>query len=239
MSNSRFPARSLCFLLSLAGCATAGLYGDLRTDGACHQTYIDEKRLAQELQSARSCCTDLSVIPYEAFVVTKETQFILTKTSPVYDFPSGRSRLAAFALGPEATGYMVVSPGTSGGRTSMSATCADFKHAFTIGGGSERYRAIEPIATFLGADRQILRAGVPALSHDTGDYRIPIPDGAKFAVVHTDPNRYGRDRQIFVNPTSTAVVMPGVVPGTLFLTGPSSLSALTTATGIFVVTFRQ
>jgi hypothetical protein len=237
--SHRLASRSfVSLLLLLAGCATSSLYGDPRTDGICHERYIDEKRLSKELSEASSCCTDLGVIPYEVVVVTKETQFILQKASPVYDFPSGRSRLAAFTLAPDASGYLVVTPGTSGGRTSIAESCQDFKTSVIVGGGSERYRAIEPIVTFLGSDRKVIAAGVPAISHDTGDYRIPIPPGAKFAIVHTDPKRHGRERRLFVTPTSTPLVVPGT-PGAIMITGPSSVASITTATGLFVVTYSK
>jgi hypothetical protein len=208
------------------------VYGEHRTDSGCLGQYVDEARLARELLEATPCCGSLQSMTFIEPKADGATPYGMAKFSPVYNFPSGKSRFVAFALS-EPKPYILLQPQTSG-RTAIVENCKDFKSAVFVGDGSEWYRAVEPVVTFLREDKTVLAEAVSAVAPERGDYRYPVPQGSKFAVVHTLPSRYGVQRRIYKEPDSVAVVMPGTV-GATTLRGPSSLAAVVTGTGWFTV----
>ncbi len=224
-------------LALLAGCATSAIYGDARTDGSCFKSYIDERRLASELNESIPCCDSFVGMSFVPLKTDAATPYGFTKTSPAYAFPSGKSRFAAFELGPVTPRFLVLAPQLSG-RTAVIEDCKDFKLSVLVGDGSEWYRAVEPVVTFLDNQKRVLVEAVGAQSADTGDYGVPVPAGARYAVIHTLPGRYGIQRYIFKTPDNISVVTPGTA-GAISLRGPSRLAAVVTSTGWFTVGARD
>jgi len=59
----------LAFASVLVGCASSGMYGDLRIE-PCLGGYVDERKLLSELESATPCCADYSHMTFVPAVVT-------------------------------------------------------------------------------------------------------------------------------------------------------------------------
>jgi hypothetical protein len=154
--------------LLVVACAAAN-YGDRRTDGC--GGYIDEQRLRSELSSSTECCTDLRSIKGAAATFDGEALYGLLKTSPTFAFPAGKSRFAAFQLEPITTRKFLVVQQAPSGMTTMAESCGDHKFSALIGNGSARYRAIEPLVTFLDSNGTVLASGVPQVEA----FRVPIP----------------------------------------------------------------
>jgi hypothetical protein len=219
------------------GCATNTIYGELRTDPGCRDQFVDERRLERELGQATPCCESFSEMPLSSLKADAATPHGITKLSPIFDFPSGKSRFVAFDLGQSKGRFFVVRPEVSG-RTAVVDDCKDFKFAALVGEGSAWYRALEPVATFLDKERKPIATSVPAISPRTGDFRIPIPAGAQFAIIHTLPSDHGIRRRLYTSMNEANVVVPGMV-GVMTLRGPNNLAAVITATGWFTVEFRD
>jgi hypothetical protein len=216
---------ALSAFLALVGCAS-GMYGESRT-GRCVGGYIDEQRLTAELAAAVPCCSQYSQMFFIPAVADDNHIYVIRKDSPVFLFASGKSRFVAVELPLSQNRNLFVRPWPSG-RTSLATSCEDTKAALFVGEGSEWYRAIEPLVTFLDASKHELAVAVPARSSATGDYRHPIPEGARYAVIHTSPERIGVQRRIV--PKRMDQTIPLLV-GALNVPTPATLAAVVTETG--------
>jgi len=216
--------------LALSGCASA-VYGDLNTNTGepCLRGYVDEKKLARELSSARPCCSSLAELDFQQVKADGATPYGFGKSAPAFDFPSGRSRYLAFQLEPGRGQFLVVKPGVAG-RTSTAETCKDFKSSVYVGQGSEWYRAAQPMVTYLGPTKQMIAAAVQPLDAQRGDFRFPIPADARFAVVHVDPSHLGSRLTLHENPATVAT-------GGVTLTSAGVFPTVATGTGWFSINY--
>jgi hypothetical protein len=224
------PLLTIC-CMAIAGCAAA--YGDRRTDDVRCSAYVDERRLQTELAQAADCCTGIATLPLTTSKLDGDGLHGLIKSSPVFTFPEGKSRFAAFALDRTVRHKYLMLRAVPSGRTTLAERCDDHKDSMLVGHGSERYRAIEPLATFLDASGSILAAG---LSPDSRNgFRISIPDNAAVLIVHTAPARYGADTCLAVtpqNPVSSALAAQTTC-------GAGALAMMVTATGYFSLQYAE
>ena len=217
----------------LAGCAASSAYGDFLTDTACGHRIVDDERLQRELTQASPCCESLSTLPLTRVNADGSSPYGFSKQSAVYSFPSGKSHFVAFLLENSSGKFLTISPQISG-QTTIVRDCKDFRFSAFIGDGSTWYRAIEPVVTFLDIHKKPLVQGASPMAPELGDYRVPIPVGATFAIVHTNPSIYGVQRRLRVHQNTAAVVIPGS-PGALSIRGPDAVAAVVTSTGWFTV----
>ena len=219
---------ALTLTVLLVACATN--YGDRRTDDSRCSAYIDEQRLQSELSAAAECCTDLRGIKGAVATFDGEALYGLLKTSPAFSFAAGKSRFAAFQLDPSTSRKFLVVRQVPSGMTTLAVSCNDHKFSALIGNGSARYRAIEPLVTFLDANGAVLAGGVTQVDA----FRFEIPTGSRVAVVHTAPSRYGAD-------TCLSVAMSPIERGITAQTpcGAGRVSTMVTATGFFSVSYAD
>lgn len=234
---------------ALAACSTQSM-NPLRTD-VCFQGYVDEMALEEQLRATQDCCGNLGSLPVQAvpevptptalgprdspLPATQTTPThspffaTLTRVSPVYTFPQGKSRFAAFDLSslPRQPRTLTILPRRSG-LTSQAESCIEKQE-----GPAETYRYFRPLATFLGSERQPIAAGLPGAPAQVQIYaglRYDVPADARFVVIHSSPQALGT--RLRLQGGSRIDLMP--VPGTLILLPTpvdGSIDGVVTSTG--------
>lgn len=231
MTRSTHIALMTTCCMAVAGCAVA--YGDRRTNDVRCSAYVDERRLQTELAQSADCCSGIATLPLTTTKLDDVGLHGLIKSSPVFTFAEGKSRFAAFALDKTAHHQYLVIRAIPSGRTTLAERCEAHKDSMLVGNGSERYRAIEPLATFLDASGSIVAAGLSPAS--ANGFRISIPDNAATVVVHTTPSRYGADKCLTVDPQSP--VSSALAAQTTC--GAGALATMVTATGYFSLQYAD
>lgn len=144
--------------------------------------------ITSDLDRQRPCCQTLRDLPSSAVVADAPTPIRLGAQSPVFEFDVGKSYFAALEL-----------PADSAGRMLQLYSMATGSTAFETRTLAQIFC---PRVLFLDADRQAIGAseqkpvydvfkGFGALRRGAGS-QARIPSGARFAVVHSNPARYGQ-----------------------------------------------
>jgi hypothetical protein len=154
---------TLWAVLALSACAS----GPLDQTG----TFLPPEH-ARQLEAARPCCASFREISFEKLSLGEEKAFTLTPSSPVYQFPHGRSFFAAHELPADA-------------RTLLVKTVPVNMLYNPVG------HVLIPGVIFLNQDRELSGAVrpvfVPRLPRVIGvswaEAPVPIPANARFAIV--------------------------------------------------------
>jgi hypothetical protein len=214
----------------------------LRSSEPCFQGFVDEKLLEQELNDRKREQTDFRQVRFESLPRPAPQGADLLKpppgpepfglrigrTSPVHDFPEGRSRFAGVDLTGEngVPRTITLVPGRDGISSPGDSCTKDLSG----------HRHLIPIVTFLDSER---RPVGPARKGEYGRHdiavalRFEVPPSARFAIIHTDPTRYAE--RIKIEGGHRIDLMPVVVPGGVIpIPNPvsGSLNGYATSTGV-------
>lgn len=168
MSRGLFGALSLGLAVALAGCANL-------TD------------IKANLQKKPPCCKSFDELTYSAIPAKDTYPIQLGDHSPVFEFDVGKSYFTALEL-----------PPASAGRQFQMYSMATGSTAFEVATLAQIFC---PRVLFLDASKAVIRAeeqlprydvfkGFGALRRGAGS-EARVPEGARYAVVHSNPARYG------------------------------------------------
>jgi hypothetical protein len=227
---------ALACLLLLTACANQPL-GEFRTD-ACFAGYVDEAKLLAQLAAAKPCCTSLDKLEFA--VPEPSKSHAITRASPVFDFPSGRSRFVAFDLAGYPSDRLHLMNQDVGLTAPVDATCAA-KMASTTTEGPYGRRAFIPVVTWLDEQRQVVTAGAGGSLAVLGradaqhvGWLFERPKNGRYAVVHTDPAAHSS--VVVIDAPRFASVMPVPTPFGVALVpnfGGGQMKLVGASTGVF------
>jgi len=233
----------LLAMCALGGCAATQLGPRLTEE--CLRSAIDEEAVLQHLARAAPCCASVDEITFEPLQTAAQAHqgpyfVLIALESRVREFPSGRSRFAAFDMRTLASKpkSVLLIPGpaqyvNSSGATALVKSCSDPPPHMAS-------RILRPVVTYLdGSRRPLVQAirGQHAIRGIYPGWSFDVPEGAAFLLVHTDPTSYG-DR-IVLEGKSDTLLLP--VPGApLFLPTPisGSKSGISVSTGQLAMYFE-
>lgn len=104
---------------------------------ACAVPYAD---VMKDLEGAEPCCTALAGLPFQQLDQGQEKRTELDGNSPVFLFPSGKSRFAAFELPPFTSPYRIVIESFMMGDT-VERGYIFFPHLLTLDSGRRIMRS--------------------------------------------------------------------------------------------------
>jgi hypothetical protein len=227
---------ALASLLLLTACANQPL-GEYRTD-TCFAGYVDEAKLLAQMAAAQPSATSIDKLP---FVVPELNQaHLISRTAPVFDFPSGRSRYVALDLAGYPSDRLHLMTRDIGLTAPIDATCAaKMESAPTSPYGR---RALIPVVTWLDEQRQVIAAGVSGSHAVLGrgeaqsvGWGFDRPKGARFVAIHALPGTYG-SVVVIDAPRYTSMMAVPVGTGIIFIPtaggGPTKLVGA--STGVFM-----
>ena len=93
-------------LAAIAASLLAGCMGNLEDVLARREVEREAlaKTTADRVTASASCCANYRAITFRPMPLGLEQEVVLSASSPVFDFPFGRSRFEAFELPPLTTG---------------------------------------------------------------------------------------------------------------------------------------
>ena len=135
----------------------------------------------ETIQSVRqppgaSCCKSFDELPFRDIGRGTSLRVEVDVDTPVFDFPEGKSRFAAFRLAPDDK------PGRLRIKTSIVGRPLNLAFVFY------------PAVTFLNADFRRIQLIEPRLKYDQlGAWigEVPVPSQTKYAVIHTPTEKVG------------------------------------------------
>lgn len=156
------------------------------------------------LAAATTCCRSIGDIPITDVLGAKES-IEISSESPVFDFSTGRSHFASFAL-----------PDNSKGK---KLELRAFVGSPTIVDGLGGHTSFFPAVTFLDGKRQPLGTAYdeqPTAQlygwSGRGSFfaHVNIPENAKYAILHTVPRKFGELYTGYVAAPGTTMMAGGV-----------------------------
>lgn len=132
-----------------------------------------------------------------------ETEHPISEATTAFQFPTGKSYFAAFQLPPE----------------SSSASEVELK-TYLVAKPPNDSQLLCPTVTFYDKDFQLISTDISMLSYfstqseNSGYWRsqLSIPNGSKFMVVHTEPQRVGNLLAVSTAGSGPYLAFMGAVP---------------------------
>lgn len=144
--------------------------------------------ITSELGKKPACCTGVHQFSYAAMSTTGPTPIQLGPQSPVFDFDVGKSYFSALELPPNSAGRMLQFYAMATGSTAFET--------------STLAQIFCPRVLFLDADKRTISADDQVPSFDIftdfgalmrgAGAQFPVPDAARYVVVHSNPARFGQ-----------------------------------------------
>jgi hypothetical protein len=170
----------------LAACAVSS-EGDLRTGDPCTQGFIDEVRLERDLAEAASCCKGFQemryVSPRQGYIMA------LDKESPVFAFPTGKSRFVALDVREFGKTRLELVPLATTALTAPPDYTCSIDRLKQV-----RSRAVKPVIQWLDSDKKPLgepQRGRDSVTTPVAGWILDRPPGAQFMILYSYPKEYG------------------------------------------------